>query len=74
MGASTFCSVVLSGLLSLHTPSSCLQARAIVDGLPGDIVALALPLDVQKIADEGLIEPHWQVCLCWLSAAAVPCK
>ena len=36
------------------------QARAIVDGLPGDIVALALPLDVQKIADEGLIAADWQ--------------
>ena len=32
-----------------------------VDGLPGDVVALALPLDVQKIADAGLIEGDWRV-------------
>lgn len=36
------------------------QARAICDGLPGDVVALALPLDVQKIADAGLIDPDWR--------------
>ncbi len=38
----------------------CPQARAVVDGLPGDIVALALPLDVDKIREAGLIEPGWQ--------------
>ena len=38
-----------------------LQSRAIVDGLPGDIVALALPLDVQKIAEAKLIAADWQV-------------
>ena len=37
-----------------------LQARAVCDGLPGDIVALALPLDVDKIREAGLIEPGWQ--------------
>ena len=36
------------------------QARAICDGLPGDVVALALPLDVQRIADSGLIDPDWR--------------
>ena len=36
------------------------QARAVCDGLPGDIVVLALPLDVQKIADAGLIAPDWR--------------
>lgn len=36
------------------------QARAICDGLPGDIVALALPLDVQRIADAGLIDADWR--------------
>ena len=30
------------------------------DGLPGDIVALALPLDVIKICESGLIKPGWQ--------------
>lgn len=38
------------------------QARAVVDGLPGDIVALALPLDVMKIAESGLINADWQAC------------
>ena len=36
------------------------QARAICDGLPGDVVALALPLDVQRIADAGLIDADWR--------------
>ena len=48
------------------------QARAVVDGLPGDIVALALPLDIMKIAESGLIHADWQACRChclecWLS-------
>ena len=37
-----------------------MQARAVSDGLPGDIVALALPLDVDKICEAGLIRPGWQ--------------
>jgi ABC-type sulfate transport system substrate-binding protein len=37
----------------------CLQARAVIDGLPADMVALALPLDVQKIADAGLLSANW---------------
>ena len=32
-----------------------------MDGLPGDIVALALPLDIMKIEEAGLIAPGWQV-------------
>ncbi|CAL8463491.1 g3025 [Coccomyxa elongata] len=36
------------------------QARAVCDGLPGDIVALALPLDVDKIREAGLIREGWQ--------------
>lgn len=39
-----------------------LQARAVIDGLPADLVALALPLDVQKIADAGLLRPDWRKC------------
>jgi sulfate transport system substrate-binding protein len=35
------------------------QARAIIDGLPVDVAALALPLDIQKISDAGLIDPGW---------------
>lgn len=48
----------------------CMQSRAIVDGLPGDVVALALPLDVQKIADAGLIEGAWRVCCAVLLCCA----
>jgi ABC-type sulfate transport system substrate-binding protein len=29
------------------------QARAVIDGLPADLVALALPLDVMKISEKG---------------------
>ena len=36
-----------------------MQARAVIDGLPADIAALALPLDIMKIADAGLMR---QVC------------
>eukprot|EP00884_Botryococcus_braunii_P006268 jgi/Botrbrau1/15642/Bobra.4_1s0027.2 len=36
------------------------QSRAVCDGLPGDIVALALPLDVMKIEEAGLLSPGWQ--------------
>lgn len=35
------------------------QARAIIDGLPVDIAALALPLDILKIEEAGLIDPGW---------------
>jgi ABC-type sulfate transport system substrate-binding protein len=31
----------------------------VIDGLPADMVALALPLDVEKIVDAGLIKPNW---------------
>lgn len=31
-----------------------------IDGLPADVVALALPLDVQKIADAGLLREDWR--------------
>ena len=37
----------------LATPGGCPQARAVIDGLPADIVALALPLDVMKISEAG---------------------
>lgn len=30
-----------------------------IDGLPADMVALALPLDVDKIVSAGLIRPNW---------------
>jgi len=36
------------------------QARAVIDGLEADVVALALELDTQKIEQAGLIQPGWQ--------------
>jgi len=36
------------------------QARAVIDGLPADIVSLALPLDIVKIQQAGLIQPGWE--------------
>jgi hypothetical protein len=41
-------------------PFLSIQARAVIDGLPADLVALALPLDVQKIADAGLLRQDWK--------------
>jgi len=36
------------------------QARAVIDGLPADVVTLALAYDIDAIADKGLIAPDWQ--------------
>ncbi len=36
------------------------QARSVVDGLPADIVTLALAYDIDAIADHGLIARNWQ--------------
>ena len=36
------------------------QARAIIDGLPADIASLALPLDLLKIQEAGLVHPGWE--------------
>ena len=36
------------------------QARAVIDGLPADVVTLALAYDVDAIAQAGLIAPGWQ--------------
>ena len=35
------------------------QTRAIIDGLDGDLVHLALGLDVEKIQQAGLLDPGW---------------
>jgi len=35
------------------------QTRAVIDGLEADIVALALGLDIDKIAKAGLLRPGW---------------
>jgi len=36
------------------------QARSVVDGLPADVVTLALAYDVDAIANAGLIPKNWQ--------------
>jgi len=36
------------------------QARAVIDGLPADVVTLALGYDVDEIAKRGLINSGWQ--------------
>lgn len=36
------------------------QARSVIDGLPADVVTLALAYDVDTIAKAGLIDPAWQ--------------
>jgi sulfate/thiosulfate transport system substrate-binding protein len=36
------------------------QARAVIDGLPADVVTLALAYDIDQIASHGLIAPGWQ--------------
>jgi sulfate/thiosulfate-binding protein len=36
------------------------QARAVIDGLPADVVTLALAYDIDAIADRGLIAQNWQ--------------
>ncbi|WP_456316024.1 sulfate ABC transporter substrate-binding protein [Roseomonas acroporae] len=36
------------------------QARAVIDGLPADVVTLALAYDIDAIAERGLIAKDWQ--------------
>ena len=36
------------------------QARAVIDGLPADVVTLALAYDIDEIARRGLIGTNWQ--------------
>lgn len=36
------------------------QARSVIDGLPADVVTLALAYDIDEISAKGLIKPGWQ--------------
>ena len=36
------------------------QARAVIDGLPADVVTLGLAYDIDEIAQRGLIASNWQ--------------
>jgi sulfate transport system substrate-binding protein len=44
------------------------QARAVIDGLPADVVTLALGYDIDAIARAGLVSPSWQSRLPFQSA------
>ena len=44
------------------------QARAVIDGLPADVVTLALAYDIDAISEKGLIAPGWQKRLAYHSA------
>lgn len=39
---------------------SAKQARAILDGLPADVATLALPLDIDALAEGGLVPSDWR--------------
>ncbi|UCV20090.1 sulfate ABC transporter substrate-binding protein [Ferribacterium limneticum] len=39
---------------------SAKQARAVIDGLDGDVVTLALAADIDAVAKAGLLVPDWQ--------------
>ena len=36
------------------------QARAVIEGLPADVVTLALAYDIDQIAARGMIDPQWR--------------
>lgn len=36
------------------------QARAVIDGLPGDVISLALWTDTNAVAKAGLLDPDWE--------------
>jgi sulfate transport system substrate-binding protein len=36
------------------------QARSVIDGLPADVVTLALAYDIDAIAGKGLLDKNWQ--------------
>ena len=44
---------------SSYGPSAA-QTRAVIDGLDADLVTLALPADVLKLQQAGLINPGWE--------------
>jgi sulfate transport system substrate-binding protein len=44
------------------------QARAVIDGLPADVVTLALAYDIDAISERGLIAHDWQLRLPYRSA------
>lgn len=47
-------------LIQMSHGGSGKQARSVVDGLPADIVTLALAYDIDAVSDHGLITKDWQ--------------
>src|ERR1700733_9939113 len=46
--------------INMSHGGSAKQARSVVDGLPADVVTLALAYDIDAVADHGLIARDWQ--------------
>ena len=46
--------------INMSHGGSAKQARSVVDGLPADVVTLALAYDIDAVADRGLIARDWQ--------------
>jgi hypothetical protein len=47
-------------MLTVCAVTCCvMQAHAVIDGLPADVVVLTLLLDVQRVADAGLLRQDW---------------
>ena len=44
------------------------QARAVIDGLPADVVTLALAYDIDAISERGLVAPGWEKRLAYRSS------
>ena len=44
----------------VSTGGSGSQARAVIEGLPADVVTLAVAWDIDAIAKTGLLAPNWQ--------------
>ncbi|MCS7063410.1 MAG: sulfate ABC transporter substrate-binding protein [Methylacidiphilales bacterium] len=55
-------------LISQSHGGSGKQARAVIDGIPADVVTLALGYDIDAIAAKGLIRKNWQQQLPYNSA------
>ena len=53
------CALPISGLIRSHGGSGK-QARSVLDGLPADVVTLALAYDIDALAERGLLAKDWQ--------------
>ncbi len=49
-----------SVVINMSHGGSGAQARAVLDGLPGDVVTLAVAPDIDALAARGVLAPDWQ--------------